>query len=388
MFNIQVLNNISESGLALFGNDCYQLGSDVESPQAILLRSADLHSIQIPSSVLVIGRAGAGTNNIPVAQCTKLGIPVLNTPGANANAVKELVITAMLLASRHIYSAWSYIQQLTGTEVEQQQQVEKNKKQFVGMELPGKTLAVIGLGNVGVEVANAAYYLGMEVVGYDPCISIDNAWKCHANVTQASSLEQAITNADFISLHVPLLDQTRHMINDALLSKLKPGVVLLNFARAELVCQAALQSALDSNLIGCYICDFPQPELNQDNRVICFPHLGASTIEAQQNCAKMIVRQVKLYLETGQIQHAVNFPDVKLPATSHSRLAIVNENIPNMVAQISTVLSKHNINIVEMINQSKEEIAYTLVDIDLNGNTNIIQQLLDIPGVHQVRLVG
>lgn len=385
MFSIKVMNAISPKGLSQFPSDIFNLSDCEESPHAILLRSADLHTSSIPDSVAVIGRAGAGTNNIPIDLCTQRGIPVLNTPGANANAVKELVISGLLLSCRPILRGWEYVKQLEGSSREQHLQVEREKKQFVGCELPGRTLAVIGLGAIGVEVANCASYLGMNVIGYDPHMSIKNAWKLRSSVQQAESLREAVSVADFISLHVPLMPATEGFFSAEVFRWLKPDSILLNFARAPLVDETALETALKKDHIKHYVCDFPIPSLNHDERMICLPHLGASTLEAEENCAVMIAHQVKAYLQDGHIQNAVNFPPVKMPRRGLSRIAVVNQNVPNMLAQISTAVSSSGFNIVDMINKSRDQIAYTLIDIDQVCTAALLNQIQSIPGVIRCR---
>ena len=386
MFNIQTLNPISAKGLSRFNPRRYNVSSEMKDPDALVVRSFNLHAFTIPSSVQVIGRAGVGVNTIPVQHITEMGIPVLNTPGANANAVKELVITAMLLACRNICHAWQYARALEGDNHSLHQQVEQQKKQFAGFELPGKTVGIIGLGNIGVKVANAALSLGMNVIGYDPAITVRHAWELRANVKRAEHLNELLSVADFITLHVPLIDATRHLINTQRLALLKQGAVLLNFARDAIVDEQALLEALNDKL-HCYVCDFPSQRLKDHNKVICLPHLGASTREAEENCAMMIADQVQHFLEHGHIENAVNFPTIKMPRNQGYRLAVVNANIPNMVAQISLTLSQANINIIDMINKSKDNIAYTLIDANQTIDQTIIDKLKSIDGVIRVRSI-
>jgi D-3-phosphoglycerate dehydrogenase / 2-oxoglutarate reductase len=386
MFYINTLNPLSDKGLGLFSADQYQLNQS-DNPHAILVRSTSMHDMSLADSVRVIARAGAGTNNIPIEKMTEMGIPVLNTPGANANAVKELVLAGLLLASRHVVRAWDFCQRLDGDEKQQNVAVEKGKKQFVGSELAGKTLAVIGLGYIGVKVANSARQLGMNVIGYDPGISVQSAWKLRASVEQADSLQHAVSGADFVSVHVPLMPATEGLIDQELIQSMQPGVVLLNFARSPIVEKTALQSALESNHLGYYVCDFPVPELHGHPGLICLPHLGASTKEAQENCAVMAVEQVQAFLEHGHIINSVNFPSVKMARGCGYRLALVNQNIPNMVAQITSVLSERKLNILNMINQSRGDIAYTLIDLEQQCSVEQLDHLQNINGVVRARLV-
>lgn len=390
MFRVKTLNNISKQGLAQFAKERYQISDDVAEPDAILVRSFDMHNLTLPKSVQVVGRAGAGTNNIPISHFTQQGIPVLNTPGANANAVKELVLASMLLASRNICHAWEYVRQLEIDDAEAlNHHVEQHKKQFVGAELPGKTLGIIGLGNVGVQVANAACHLGMKVVGYDAGITVKNAWQLAPNVEHAEHIDQVLTNSDFISLHVPYNDKTHHLINTAKFALFKKGAILLNFAREGIVDNQALQAALTEQRVHYYICDFPDPLLKNNPRVVSLPHLGASTYEAEENCAVMIAHQLQAYLEEGHIVNSVNFPEVKMPRIKGDsfRLAVINANVPNMLAQISTVLSTASVNIIDMINKSRGDVAYTLVDINTPVTDTLLSQIGAIDGVIRVRRI-
>lgn len=388
MFKIQMLNTISALGLNQFPKELYEIDSDIPSPDAILVRSHSMQSMPIAPSVKAIGRAGAGVNNIPILEMTKRGIPVFNTPGANANAVRELVIGGMLLASRHICQAWLYVNQLTASGLELDKEIEANKKQFAGFELMGKTLGVIGLGSVGVKVANAAIDLGMRVIGYDPTITVIRAWELSAQVQQAKHIDELLTEADFISFHVPLNNDTRHMINAQRLQLMKKGVVLLNFAREGIVDNQALLAALTEKKVLSYVTDFPSVELKNLSNVISLPHLGASTKEAEENCAIMIVKQIRDFLETGAIHCSVNFPTVEVPPlNSGARLAIVNDNVPNMVAQISTKLAAAKLNITSLINKSCEAIAYTLIDVNSELNKSVLKEIADIQGVIQVRKI-
>lgn len=383
MFNVKIFNNISDKGLSLFPAKRFSLSASQESAHAILLRSHNLQPSDIADTTLVVGRAGVGVNNVPVEYCTERGIPVLNTPGANANAVKELVLAGMLLGSRNICQAWNYATRGPSESA----QYEKEKSSFVGSELHGKTLGLIGLGNIGVKVANTAIHLGMQVLGYDPHITAQNAWEISSIVKRATSIRQVIAASDFISIHVPLNDQTLHLFNDELLSEVKPGTILLNFARAELIDEVALKKALEQGIIRALITDFPSETLQNLPQVISLPHIGASTLEAQENCAVMIANQVMDFLENGNITYSVNFPEVSMPRISGQRLAITNRNVPNMLAQISTVISSAGLNIIDMMNKSKKDLAYTLIDVNAEVTPEIINQLSAIDGIINVRLL-
>lgn len=388
MFKIQTLNAISKSGLEHFPHDSYQIANEIAQPDAILLRSFAMHDYAIPESVKAIGRAGAGTNNIPVDQLTKRGIPVFNTPGANANAVRELVLAGMLLASRNICQAWDYVGKLTGDKEKLETEIESNKKKFVGFELLDKTLGVVGLGSIGVKVANAANHLGMHVIGYDPTISVNRAWELSSNVKQARNIDELLATSDFITLHVPLNDATRNMINADRINKMKDGVVILNFARDGIIDNTALLESLNAKKIRTYVTDFPSVNLKDNPAVINLPHLGASTAEAEENCAVMIVKQIRDFLEYGSIVNSVNFPTVELgPNTFRSRLAIVNANVPNMVAQISSKLGETKVNIDSLTNKSLRDIAYTVIDTDSDIADGTIDGIKKINGVIQVRKI-
>lgn len=384
-YKILKLNKIAEKGLNSFNQQKYKISENEKNPNAILIRSADLHHLQIPTTLEVVGRAGVGVNNIPVASLTKAGIPVLNAPGANANAVKELVITGMLLACRHICRAWDYARSLVGDDKHLHETVEKNKKKFTGVELPGRTLGVIGLGNIGVKVANAALGLGMKVIGFDQHITVHNAWKLSSTVEQAQSLAEIVSKADFISVHVPLLEQTKGMINAKLIKLMKPGVVILNFARDGIINNVDLNDALEKRKISSYVCDFPNQLFQNNPNVIALPHLGASTVEAEENCAVMVAENIQEYLEHGTIRNSVNFPNVIMPRAEGHRLSIANQNVPNIIAQITTTLSDRSINILDMINKSRENIAYNLLDIDSEVTTDILNDIRAIEGVVRAR---
>ncbi len=387
MFKIQTLNSIDPLGLRQLPANLYHVAENEPNPDGILVRSAIIKEESLPANLKIVARAGVGVNNIPIQKLTQLGIPVLNTPGANANAVKELVIAGMLLACRNLCQAWDYARHLTGDNKGINEQVEQGKKQFAGFELPGKTLGIIGLGNVGVKVANAAIALGMRVIGYDPTITVQRAWELSANVEEMRNLESLITQADFISLHIPLTPETKSLIEDTRLRLAKKGMILLNFSREAIVDKAALLSALNDKHIAAYVCDFPCADLKNHPQVICLPHLGASTKEAEETCAIMAVKQLRSYLESGTIINSVNFPSAEMSFNKGVRLAIANANIPNMVAQISTKLATAHLNIIDLLNKSRGEIAYTLVDVDEEINDSLLQELKGISGVIQVRLI-
>lgn len=385
MFKIRLLNTLSPLGLKHLSSESYDVSDTVEDPAGILLRSFKMHDMPIPASVQVVGRAGAGTNNIPVDKLTTLGIPVLNTPGANANAVKELVLAGMLISARNLCQAWHYVNTLEATGEALNKEIEQGKKQFVGFELPGKTLGIIGLGAIGVKLANAALALGMDVMGYDPAITVKRAWELNAGVKQATNLVDLLSHSDFVSCNVPLMDATRGLISHDQFAAMKKGVVLLNFARQEIVDNAALLAALKGDRLRSYVSDFPAHEFRAHPKVISLPHLGASTVEAEENCAIMVVRQVDDYLQHGNIVNAVNFPEVVMPRNGAYRLAIVNKNIPSMLGQISTVLADANINILDMLNKSLHDVAYTLLDTQTAVAPSVLSALKNINGVVRVR---
>ncbi|MBC2731681.1 phosphoglycerate dehydrogenase [Thiobacillus sp.] len=381
---ILTLNAISARGLARLP-EAYTVGGDVTDPDGILVRSANMHEMEIPASVRAIARAGAGTNNIPVKKLSERGVPVFNAPGANANAVKELVIAGMLLGARNLVPALKFVEGLSGTDEEMHKATEAGKKQFAGMELPGRTLGVIGLGAIGSYIAEAAIKLGMNVVGFDPAITVDAAWRLPSQVRRAESVEDVLRMADFVTLHVPLLDATRNLINAQRLGVMRSGAVLLNFAREGVVDNAAVIEALDAGKLHAYICDFPANALKGHAKAVALPHLGASTEEAEENCAVMVAEQLADYLENGNILNSVNFPNVSMPRESAYRIAIANANVPNMVGQISSVLAAAGLNIHNMVNKSKGDMAYTLVDIDSAATAAVMQQLAAIAGVLAVR---
>ena len=388
MYKILTLNNIALAGLERLPRDRYEVSSEMTHPDAILVRSAKMHGMPVPESVKAIGRAGAGVNNIPVAEMTAKGIAVFNAPGANANAVKELVIAGMLMAARNIGQAWRFAAGLEGEDADISKAVEAGKKNYVGFELPGRTLGVIGLGAIGVKVANAARALGMQVIGYDPTITVKSAWALESGVQQAVSVDDLFSRADFVTFHVPLNDATRQMVNAERIRLMPKHAVLLNFAREGIIDDAAVVDALDSGHLYAYVCDFPSNRLKQHPRCITLPHLGASTMEAEDNCAIMVAEQIRDYLENGNITNSVNLPEIQLPRSAGYRLAIVNQNVPNMLGQISTLLAADGRNIIDMLNKSHSEIAVTLVDTDEEPSAATLQALAAIQGVLSVRSLG
>lgn len=386
-FKILTLNNIALAGLERLPRDRYEVASEIGHPDAVMVRSADMHKADIPASVKAIGRAGAGVNNIPVEQMSQRGIPVFNAPGANANAVKELVVGGMLLAARNLAEAWDYVRTLDGDADELHRAVESGKKKFVGFELPGRSIGVIGLGAIGVEVANTALALGMEVVGFDPRITVQRAWQLDSGVRQAVSLDELFSRSQIITVHVPLADGTRGLVNAARLALMKPGGILLNFSRGEIVDDAAALASLDAGNLARYVTDFPTSANKSHPKVIALPHLGASTREAEENCAIMVAEHLRDFLENGNIRHSVNFPESILPRMSgNTRLAIANANVPNMVGQISTELATAGLNISDLLNKSRGEIAYTLLDVDGKVPPEVLERLAAIKGVLSLRV--
>ena len=382
---VRVYNAIAAGGLARLPADRYRVGNDVADPVAILVRSADLHAVEIPASVRAIARAGAGTNNVPVAAMSARGVPVFNAPGANANAVKELVIAGMLLAARRIVPAIHFVERLDPTVADFETRVEEGKKAYAGIELAGRTLGVVGLGKIGCLVAEAAIGLGMRVVGHDPEITVDAAWSLPSQVRRAASVGELLRASEFVTLHVPLVDATRGLVGERNVGLMREGAVLLNFSRDGVVDADAVVRALAAQRIANYVCDFPGPALHGQPGVIALPHLGASTREAEDNCATMVVDQLRDYLEHGEVANAVNFPTVRMARESPWRVAIANANVPNMLGQISTTMAQAGLNIHNMVNKSRGEMAYTLVDVDSAVSPAVLQALADIPGVLAVR---
>ena len=384
-FKVLVLNAVSANGLARLPANRYTTAKDVAEPDAILLRSADLHAAPIARSVLAIGRAGAGTNNIPVAAMSQRGVPVFNTPGANANAVKELVLAGMLIAARNIAPALRFVAALDAGAPDMDKTVENGKKAFAGHELAGQTLGIIGLGKIGCLVADAAIKLGMNVLGFDPEITVDAAWSLPSQVKKAASVAEVLKQAQFTTLHVPLVAATRDLVNAKNLALLHPGSVLLNFSREGVVNEAAVLASLEAKQLGCYVCDFPSAAINGHERVVALPHLGASTREAEENCAVMVVDQLRDFLEHGNITNAVNFPNVAMDRESAHRVAIANANVPNMLGQISTAMAKAGLNLHNMVNKSRGDMAYTLVDVDSTLEAQALAEIAAIDGVLSVR---
>ena len=385
---ILTLNNIAVAGLRQFPRERYEVTTEASNPEAIIVRSHDLREMPIPDSVAAIGRAGAGVNNIPVDAMSTRGVPVFNAPGANANAVKELVIAGLLVAARNIYPAWDFVRGYQGSDEDFEAAIEAAKKRFVGFELPGRTLGVIGLGAIGVKVANAAHSLGMEVIGFDPKLTVQSAWQLSSNVTQARTLDDLFAKSDAVTIHVPLLEATRQLVNRDRLALMKPGGVLLNFARGGVVDEQAVTELLASGQLRAYVCDFPSRKLARQDNVIALPHLGASTVEAEENCAVMVATNVRDYLENGNIKNSVNFPDAYMPRDNAFRITVANANVPNMVGQISTCLAKANLNIADLLNKSQGDIAYTVVDLDAEVPQHVIEELRAIEGVLSLRYLG
>lgn len=387
MHKIRILNNIALGGLERLPPEEFQAGPDVEDPAGIMVRSFNMHEMDLPESLLAVARAGAGVNNIPVDALTTRGVPVFNAPGANANAVKELVLAGVLIAARNLCLAWDYARDLKGTEAEVSSAVEAGKKKFVGFELPGRTLGVVGLGAIGVQVANSALDLGMQVVGHDPAITVRRAWQLSSGVEQAADLDEVFARADMVSVHVPLIEATRGLVNDARLRLMGSHAVVLNFARAGIVDEAAIVQALGAGRLHAYVTDFPSPGLAGVPGVIAFPHLGASTGEAEENCAVMAAETLKAYLKDGNIKNSVNFPEAVLRRTRPHRLAIANANVPNMVGQVSTALADSKINIADLLNRSRGEIAYTLLDLDAPLPPEVLDRIRGIDGILKARVL-
>jgi D-3-phosphoglycerate dehydrogenase / 2-oxoglutarate reductase len=385
MYKIRTLNNISVAGLERFPRADYEVASEIAHPHAIMVRSADMHTLELPDSLLAIGRAGAGVNNIPVDLCNERGVAVFNAPGANANAVKELVLGSMFAASRNLFDAWSYVRSLTGDGEALAQAVEAGKKQYVGTELPGRTLGVLGLGAIGVKVANAAHVLGMDVMGFDPAMTVDRAWQLESAVQAARNVDEVLCNSDFITLHVPLVDATRELINARRIAGMRKGAILMNFSRAGIVRNDDVIAALNSGQLRAYVSDFPSPELIAHPRAVTLPHLGASTHEAQDNCASMVADQLKDYLQHGNVVNAVNLPDATMPRVGGTRIAAVHSNVPNMLGQISTTLAGARLNIIDMLNRSRGALAYTLLDVEGDVAPGVLDELGAIEGIKLAR---
>jgi len=388
MYRIQTLNNIAIAGLRRLPRELYEVSSEFSRPEAVIVRSHDMHDMEIPGSVEAIARAGAGVNNIPVESMSRRGVPVFNAPGANANAVKELAVAGLLLAARNICDASEYVKSLRSRGDELSKAVESGKKQFVGFELPGRTLGVIGLGAIGVEVANVALSLGMKVVGFDPKVTVKRAWQLSPGVRQVETLDRLFKESDAITVHVPLVEGTKGLVNRDRLALMKKGSVLVNFARGGVVDTEAALEALDNGTLHAYVCDFPTPELIAHPRAIALPHLGASTHEAEENCAIMVAENLREYLENGNVRSSVNFPESVMPRADAWRITIANANVPNMVGQISTCLAAAGLNIADLLNKSLGELAYTVVDLDGEVPAETLDQLRSIKGVLRLRNLG
>jgi D-3-phosphoglycerate dehydrogenase / 2-oxoglutarate reductase len=389
MYKIQTLNKIDSEGLKLFPSENYQIANDAITPDAIILRSFNMHDMELPSSLLSVARAGAGVNNIPIEKCTEKGIVVFNTPGANANAVKELVISGLMLASRDIAGGVAWAKSLKDKGAEIPTLVEDGKKNFAGQEIKGKTLAVVGLGAIGVLVANAAMALGMRVVGYDPYLSVRAALRLRSDVEMATSMESLLSQADYVTINVPQTPETKGFINKSAFALMKNGVRVLNFARGTLVNNADMKEALESGKVSCYVTDFPDADVLSMKNVIPIPHLGASTNESETNCAVMAVEQTRDYLENGNIVNSVNFPNAEMERNGGARLLVANKNVPTMVSQITSLLASQNINIANMLNKNRNEIAYNIIDVDRNEiSAEIIEKISKIDGIISVRILN
>jgi D-3-phosphoglycerate dehydrogenase len=386
-YKILMLNNISVRGLERLPRERYEIASEIGHPDAILVRSADLHSLEIPASVKAVARAGAGTNNIPVAALSRRGVPVFNAPGANANAVKELVLAGLFLAARNICQSWEFVRSLEGDDHAIEAAIEKGKKRFVGHELPARTLGVVGLGAIGVEVANSAHALGMKVLGYDPQITVQRAWQLSSGVEQALTLDDLFARSDMVTVHVPFTDATRGLVNEARIRLMRRGSALLNFSRAQIVDETAVLAGLDQGQIATYVCDFPTHATKDHPRVVALPHLGASTGEAEENCAVMVADTLRDFLENGNVRNSVNFPEAVLPRVGENRIAIANDNVPNMVGQISTCVAEAGLNIADLLNKSRGDLAYTLIDTDAVVPPDVLERLRGIDGVLAARLL-
>jgi D-3-phosphoglycerate dehydrogenase len=388
VYKVLTLNNIAKVGLAKLPASSYQISNDVKDPDAILVRSANMHAIDIPANLKAVGRAGAGVNNIPVAKMSTKGIPVFNAPGANSNAVKELVVAGLILGCRQICEAWDFARGLEGSDEEIGKAVEAGKKNFAGFELPGRTLGVVGLGAIGRLVANAAIGLGMNVIGFDPGLTVEGAWALSSSVRKARTLEDVFREADFLTVHVPLADATRKLVNADRLASMKKGAVILNFAREGIVDDQAVVDAIDEGHVHGYISDFPTNITKNHRRCVTLPHLGASTAEAEDNCAIMVADQVRDFLENGNVRNAVNFPEVVVPRRTAHRLVCANANVPNMLGQISDAFGQAGLNIHDMVNSSKGELAYTVVDLDGPVPETVLEQIASIKGVVMARLIA
>ncbi len=387
MYRILTLNHISSRGLSRFPADRYSVSDREAQPDAVILRSFSMHEMEIPRSLKAVGRAGAGVNNVPVERLSRMGIPVFNAPGANANAVKELVVAGLLLACRNLCSAWDYTRKLNGDDDRLAKSVEVGKKQFAGVELPGRVIGVIGLGAIGRSVADICLRLGMQVIGYDPLLTVEGAWRLSSRVERAESIEGLLSKSDFVTFHVPLTDTTRNMIHAGNIQRAKAGATIMNFARDGIVDDEVVCNAVSEGKLKTYVTDFPNNTTKRCSGVIALPHLGASTHEAEDNCAIMVVDQVREYLEDGNIKNSVNFPEVSLERGSPHRLVVANANVPNMLGQISTAMADAELNIHDMINQSRGDIAYTVVDTDSPIPESTWRRIAAIDGVMMARML-
>jgi len=388
MYKILTLNNISVVGLKKLPRENYEIASEVQHPDAILLRSFKMHDYDIPDSLKAVGRAGTGVNNIPLDKMSEKGIAVFNAPGANANAVKELVLAGMLMACRKIGPAWDFARSLEGSDEAITKAVEAGKKNFAGFELPGRTIGVVGLGAIGRAVAKMAEDLGMKVIGFDPGLTVEGAWQISSTVKQAGSFDEMLAKVDFMSFHVPLIDVTRNMLNADRLKVMKKNAIILNFSRSGIIDESAIIERLNAEQLYAYVCDFPSNALKNIKGVVALPHLGASTADAEDNCAVIVAENVKDYLENGNTKFSVNFPDVNMPRTSGVRISVSNKNETNMIGQISTLLADAGVNIIDMVNKSKNELAYSLFDVDGSVNDELLQAISKISGVLSVRVIA
>ena len=387
MYRILTLNNIAKVGLKRLPSDRYSVSNDMKDPDAVLVRSANMHALDIPTSLKAVGRAGAGVNNIPVAKMSAKGVPVFNAPGANSNAVKELVVAGLIVACRQICEAWDFARNLEGSDEEIGKAVEAGKKNFAGFELPGRTIGVVGLGAIGRLVANTCVGLGMNVIGFDPGLTVEGAWMLSSNVRKARSLEEVFAESDFLTVHVPLVDSTRKLVNAERIASMRKGAVILNFAREGIVDDQAIVDAIDAGQLHGYVCDFPTNVTKNHKRCVALPHLGASTAEAEDNCAIMVADQVRDFLENGNIRNAVNFPEVVAPRRTAHRFVCANANVPNMLGQISDAFGSAGLNIHDMINSSKGDLAYTLVDLDSPVPDSVVAHIGGLKGVVMARLI-
>jgi D-3-phosphoglycerate dehydrogenase / 2-oxoglutarate reductase len=390
MYKVRTYNAISVKGLDRFPRLSYEVGSDIGSPDAFLLRSQKLQGMEVPPSLLAVARAGAGVNNVPIAEYSKLGVVVFNTPGANANAVKELVMAGMLLATRGILPGMAYVNTLTAMTdaAEMSAHLEKEKARFAGGEIKGKTLGIVGLGAIGSMVADMALAMGMKVVGFDPALSIDAAWRLSSDVTRMENLQALLARSDYISLHVPAMDATKHLINDAALALTKPSAVLLNFARETIVDSAAVKRSLDTGKLGKYVCDFPEPDLLNHSQVIAMPHIGASTEESEENCAVMAANQLMDYLENGNIVNSVNFPSVAMARVADTtRITFSNDNVPGVLGHVLSVLADKNVNVIDMMNKSRGELAFNIIDVENKPDDAVIAAIAAVEHVIRVRVI-